>query len=423
MANKHPYHVDGEVGRFDFITHSVRLENDTRYNTARDVFPRLNGKEFYRTTGFKEIAIIYGDTEDSFRKTTKLINRMRCQEQGGTPYRTLQEATEREGAKLLDFVKEKSKRVLIRHSFTEEAQYKESGQIDEGSLPVTMSSEQVKEQLDEMRLPEAVDVSEVLANPVGYEASQHAAMISIDDVTPKRQEETRVKGGRQDEPKRKYVHNTIIHIESTGKKYTLSALGLKTALCFLTAFLLSNGLKFKRFQFFTDGHTTLIDTILKMFAWKSNIGMILDWYHLSKKCKERLSLALKGRHARNQILREIMPLLWNGLTQRAIDMLNAVEVKNIKSKEHIDKLIQYLERNRRYIPCYALRKRLGLRNSSSIGEKMNDLIVSQRQKHNGMSWSKEGSSALAAITALKRNKESSKWFDQGTIAFKLDQAA
>lgn len=379
----------------------------------------MKGKEFYRTTGFKEIAIIYGDTDNSFRKTARLINRMRHQERGGTPPRTLQETTEKEGAQLLDFIKEKSQRILLHHSFTEEGQYKGPSQIDEGTIPVMVSAEQLTVELSKISLPEDVDVSEVLANPVGYEAPKHTAIVSIDDVTPKRQEETRVKGGRKDEPKKKYVHNTIVHVESTGKKYTLSALGLKTALCFLTAFLLSNGLKSLRFQFFTDGHRTLIDTIFNMFTWKSNMGMILDWYHLSKKCKEQLSLAVKGRHARNQVLRKIMPFLWNGLTQRALDMLKAVDPNKIKKAEHMEKLIGYLERNRSYIPCYALRKRLGLRNSSSIGEKMNDLIVSQRQKHNGMSWSAGGSSALAAITALKRNKESSRWFEQKTIAFKL----
>jgi hypothetical protein len=53
------------------------------------------------------------------------------------------------------------------------------------------------------------------------------------------------------------------------------------------------------------------------------------------------------------------------------------------------------------IPCYALRKAFGLCNSSAIGEKINDLIVSNRQKHNGMSWSKKGSLALASLTAAK----------------------
>jgi len=49
-----------------------------------------------------------------------------------------------------------------------------------------------------------------------------------------------------------------------------------------------------------------------------------------------------------------------------------------------EKLIAYLNRNKSYIPCYAVRKELGLYNSSAIGEKMNDLVVSERQKHNGM---------------------------------------
>jgi hypothetical protein len=66
-----------------------------------------------------------------------------------------------------------------------------------------------------------------------------------------------------------------------------------------------------------------------------------------------------------------------------------------------------------------MRKHLGLRNGSSIGEKMNDLIVSKRQKHNGMAWSKSGSVALATVTALKRNNESEKWFWERKLNFQL----
>ncbi len=188
--------MDGEIGRFDFVTYSVWLDDETRYNTAQDVFPKLQGKEFYRTSGFKEIAMIYGDTEESFRKTAILINRMRHQEEGGTPYRTLQEATEREGAELIDFIKEKSRRILTRHSFTEEGQYKGAGQMDEGTSPVMAPAEQIMEALNKMPLPEGIDVCEIEANPVGYESPQHTTNVSIDDVTPKRQEGTRVKGVR-----------------------------------------------------------------------------------------------------------------------------------------------------------------------------------------------------------------------------------
>ena len=50
---------------------------------------------------------------------------------------------------------------------------------------------------------------------------------------------------------------------------------------------------------------------------------------------------------------------------------------------------------------------------------MNDLVVSERQKNNGMSWSKEGSVALATITSLKRNKEYKQWFEKKEIEFKM----
>jgi len=55
--------------------------------------------------------------------------------------------------------------------------------------------------------------------------------------------------------------------------------------------LFHNGLTGDRIQFFTDGHKVLNDAIFKRFSWYKNIGIILDWYHLEKKCKEQLSIA------------------------------------------------------------------------------------------------------------------------------------
>ena len=100
-------------------------------------------------------------------------------------------------------------------------------------------------------------------------------------------------------------------------------------------------------------------------------------------------------------------------------LLEKIPKDSIKDMGALDKLIAYLKRNKPYIPFYAVRKELGLCNSSAIGEKMNDLVVSERQKHNGMSWSKSGSVSLATITALKRNKESDKWFEEKELDFKL----
>ena len=187
----------------------------------------------------------------------------------------------------------------------------------------------------------------------------------------------------------------------------------------LIAFLLYNDLLGYRLQFFVDGQRTLQAAILKAFSWYRNIGLILDWYHLEKKSKMQLSMAMKGRDIRNRVLKELTHLLWYGLVDKAIEFLRGIDNGSIKSKEELERLVDYLERSKPYVPCYAARKELGLRNSSNIGEKMNDLVVSNRQKHNGMSWSRPGSVALASVTALVRNKEYQKWFEEGDIEFKL----
>jgi len=70
-------------------------------------FPPLQGEEKYRTQGFNEIALIYGVAELSFRKTADLINRTRYQKENGTPYRTIRDITNSEGAKIQKILDEK----------------------------------------------------------------------------------------------------------------------------------------------------------------------------------------------------------------------------------------------------------------------------------------------------------------------------
>lgn len=263
------------------------------------------------------------------------------------------------------------------------------------------------------------DVGEMLNNPVCCEDPAKTVNMSVDDVNVKKQKETREKHGISEKSKRKYVHNTVVHVEKEEKSYTLNGYGIRAVLSFVTAFILNNNLTGNRFQFFTDGHKTLNETIVKCFSWYKNIGIILDWYHLKKKCKEQLSLGMKGRVFRNQVLERLLPLMWHGLTDKAVALIKETEGSQIKDTTAMDKLIEYLNRNKPYIPCYAIRKELGLRNSSSIGEKMNDLVVSARQKHNGMSWSRPGSVALSSITALKRNEESRRWFEKRKLKFKM----
>jgi hypothetical protein len=130
-------------------------------------------------------------------------------------------------------------------------------------------------------------------------------------------------------------------------------------------------------------------------------------------------MGMKGRDLRNSVLERLLPLLWLGLIDRAITLLCEIGIADIKNRTAIEKLKEYLRRNAPDIPCYAIRKELGLRNSSNRGEKANDLVVSDRQKHNGMSWSKKGSVALAFLSALKRNNEYMSWFTKREIEMKF----
>ena len=67
--------------------------------------------------------------------------------------------------------------------------------------------------------------------------------------------------------------------------------------------------------------------------------------------------------------------------------------------------------------CFAMRKMLGLRNSSNQVEIANNTLVARRQKRNGLSWSEEGSFACSCNTALFKNFESENYFKQGHLKF------
>jgi len=282
-----------------------------------------------------------------------------------------------------------------------------------------LEEEDIEELLDHSRYVTDYK-SEILSNPVPYEKAKTSVNISIDDVGAKKQKEHRE--GKPTEPpsekKRVYVQNTVVHVEKGGASYILNGYGVLCVLRLLLGFLLHNELLSHRLIFFVDGNY-FYRKVLELFSWHKGLTLILDWYHLKKKCKSLLSMAMKSTEIRNKIVENLTPLLWHGLVDQAVMYLESLPDSEIKNDEARLDLITYLTRNRPMIPVYAVRKRLGLRNSSNRGEKANDLLVANRQKHQGMSWSKSGSVALATVTALKQNQEYKQWFRERDLKFKL----
>jgi hypothetical protein len=241
--------------------------------------------------------------------------------------------------------------------------------------------------------------------------------ISVDDIGVRFQKTER-KG--KCKKNRSFIENTVIHIQAEGKQYTLTAIGMDKAFKLLVAFLLENKLmEDYRLIFFSDGATCIRDNIEKYFGFRQ-YTIILDWLHLEKKCNEFLSMGTKGsKDEKQRIKKELASILWTGRYQRAINHLESLKKSQVRNPAKIEELKDYIRRKSPNLACYALRHELGLRISSNRVEKANDLVVATRQKHNGMSWSRKGSGALAIITATMINGEMEGWMAGHTINYRM----
>lgn len=225
-----------------FDTYSrVNAYGEVLSNTSREFFIPLQGEEKYRTEGFNELALIYGTTEDSFRKTAALLNRVRHQEEGGTPSRTVRAHTEQEGRKIQDHLAHKVRTILEGNGFTEEGasqEFRASALCDNSPI---VPAEHLAE------LVRAFDIAErfkpaILKNPVPYEDPAAAGNISVDEVGAKKQKASREKrtGDSSVKTKREYVQNTVIHVEKAGASYMLKGEGGRYGLRLVLAFLVNN---------------------------------------------------------------------------------------------------------------------------------------------------------------------------------------
>jgi hypothetical protein len=341
--------------------------------------------------------------------------------------RTIANMVEREGEQIQAHLRRQSKHILQDHGFTTEGSVADSNKAFATITKedVTLSREVVCQTIEELnRGQEAekqIDLSEL--HETFEDPSSVKANISIDDVCCKKQKVSGRKKGSPPKEKREMVYNTVAHIQDKASKtYTLNTSTIAQMMIIVLAFLVSNELLSKpgSLVFFTDGARDLRKAIQDMFSFLP-FKIILDWYHLQEKCKDLLSMAISGKQIKNQILTELLAWLWLGKVERAIKLLQDLSQDQVKNTKQLNNLITYLDRHRSSIPCYALRKRLGLRISSNPVEKANDLVVSNRQKHNGMSWSAHGSISLATLTCVRRNDEHMQWLLHHDIHFSFPE--
>jgi len=420
------YTMEAEIGQLEVDTFEIRKRSKRVFSTKRDIFPETGPKEHHKTVCFRELAVLY-PCDEPYRKSAEKLNRaLRRKEGQEVRSRTIANLVEREAEAMTTCIETKAKTILAIHQFTEAGvrtgettAYRQLG--DESVLSqerVFQAGKEVNEVLSKERQIDVEALQGTFENPASVKA-----MISVDDVLCKKQKESGRKKGSPPPKKKERVKNTVAHVQSgKGETYTLTTTTISGMMIVLVAFLLSNELLTLPGQlvFFTDGADDLLGAIQRVFGFLP-FKIILDCYHLDKKCQQRLSMALKGKQIRNKVLEELLAWLWIGNIDQAMTYLRSLDQGDVKDADQIEKLIGYFSRNLSFIPCYALRQKLGLRVSSNPVEKANDLLVSNRQKHHGMSWSASGSSSLATLTSVHRNDEHMHWLRHHDIRFSFSK--
>jgi uncharacterized membrane-anchored protein len=381
----------------------------TTYNSAKEFLEDTASRERFKSNNFMELALDFA-TDESNRVAVRRLNRIRRETKGLSPT-TYRNTIEREGMAMQEHIAQKCEEALNKGGFVW------NGEVYENENFTPYTPQHILQAEIENA---AIELNIESYNVADYELPNDTVNVSVDDVGVKRQTEMRPKDEAVEQAKR--VETTVLHVQHKNKSYILNAMSLTSGIKLLIGLLLQGGLLKKQIVIFADGARVIHAAVLKMLHF-ANLKIILDWYHLQKKCKENLSMALKGSKIRNEFLEVLMPCLWFGNIDRAIRLLENIDPKKVRNQEYIRILIDYFRRVRAYVPCYALRKELGLRNSSNLGEKANDIVVSHRQKHNGMSWSNKGSASFATVASVSYNKETLLWVHSRKINFALRTAA
>ena len=410
--------IEAEVGRVDF-------------DIPESVASFMSPKEYVRSLCFEELSVSYSAAH-SYRQAAKQLNRaLRREADKEVKISTLNEHVESMGRKALTCLQATARDILEAHlegyagdltdvaiqsqlaELYPEAPSCACAQVDDPFKEQVEQYNSGKDERDRIKRKDLVEATEPSPESTVY--------ISVDDVGVQRQKDKRTDNYIKD---KKRVENTVIHVEADGRKHVITAIGMHNAFTLLTAFLISNELLGShRIVFFSDGAQNIRSCIEAFFSFRMPVVHMLDWYHLEKRMKELLSMAVKGNKEAKATMRNVIGrMLWAGNVDEAIAYLEAIPKKSIKIQQRLDEAIDYLKRRKTHIPCYALRSLLSYRISSNPAEKANDRVVAVRQKHNGMSWSSAGSSSLALIAALELNNELDTWISTGTIPFNINSA-
>ena len=323
--------IEAEVGRIDF-------------DIPESVACLMTPKEYVRSLCFEELSAAHSAAH-SYRLSAKLLNRaLRRAPDKEVKVSTLNEHVEAMGRKATACLRRKAGEIL------ETSLEEYSGDLTDGNIqsqlaelypePLSCSghsdddpfSEQIKQYNNGKDEHEQIKRKDLVA--ATEPSPENIVYISIDDVGVQRQKDKRTSDYVKD---KKRVENTVIHVETDGKKHVITAIGMHNAFTLLIAFLISNDLLGShRIVCFSDGAQNIRNCIDLFFSFRQSVVHMLDWYHLEKRMKELLSMSVKGsKDTKNTIRHAIGRRLWAGNVDEAIDYLENIPKKSIKNQQRL----------------------------------------------------------------------------------------
>lgn len=235
-----------------------------------------------------------------------------------------------------------------------------------------------------------------------YDSKSDEILLFDDAIGVKRQKEKRVKDYKK---VLKTVQTDVLEVQKPTGTFEYITVGcdvknwdIETALLCWVCF--NYGQQKLPIVAITDGARAIRNRLWSIFG--GQVVIILDWYHLKKKMRELLSMVAYGKEQKEEHLKILMPLLWEGKTD---DCLNYVKTIKPRNQIKFDELIDYLTKHKEEIIDYKRRKEAKKTIGSGRAEKGVDLVVAQRQKNKPIAWSEDGSHALAILRADDYNKK------------------
>ena len=151
----------------------------------------------------------------------------------------------------------------------------------------------------------------------------------------------------------------------------------------------------------TDGARKIKRDLTTIFG--NHLIRILDRYHLKEKLKDLMSMIAFNKDEKNKHLSYLRKKCWQGEVSKAIDYLKTKVTARNQTK--LKELIGYLTKHKVEIINYKKRKEAGKTIGSGRMESGVDQVVGRRQKDNGTSWSKKGTTALAILKVKLLNND------------------